>query len=344
MTRSPLPLPKLAQLLIQKLWDRPLADCLEKGPSCTGRAILSHSIQSAVILEAISEGGHITTPHRVLDGFSFRRVGRRVATTFSGFCAAHDTALFREVDYGSLNDIDPTSPLQNSLHFLRAISIELWKKRNSLRFMESVTDRDGDFRSACAELGTDPDSLPPLNDFARTFSEGTYKGLNELAEHYDIIRKMIAQNNFGQLIHYSSIIPLPPQFTLVSVLSPHDDLAGSPLYDFHEMVHQGHPMPHMALFVLPHPQGVTVIFSALRKHRFVLEPLFNQIKALNTDELQIAVSRMILNHCENIALRPSLIESWSKPERAEYLRLFRETIAEPRPLPSLPALNLFIGK
>jgi hypothetical protein len=67
-------------------------------PGCNNPTINSHAI-SQHVLSRIAEKGHVRMlRHHPYKSFEFASVGIREATIFSGFCAQHDTALFKDID------------------------------------------------------------------------------------------------------------------------------------------------------------------------------------------------------------------------------------------------------
>lgn len=77
--------------------------CLAPGTECPNRAIRSHSVQNARVLDLIVSNGHVKRIKYQLekDG-SFRvyfdDIGRNEASTFEGFCSSHDTSIFVALD------------------------------------------------------------------------------------------------------------------------------------------------------------------------------------------------------------------------------------------------------
>lgn len=67
---------------------------------CEGKIIKAHAIQNNRILNKVSENGVLIT----MDGTSHRifqtsdTKGRKIATTFTGFCSYHDKTLFQDIE------------------------------------------------------------------------------------------------------------------------------------------------------------------------------------------------------------------------------------------------------
>src|SRR6266849_414836 len=89
-----------------------LARCLAPGLSCTAAAIRSHSLQNSQVLDLLVRDGHVKAPTMRIDKekgpvVSFEDVGRNQATTFTGFCSEHDSAIFRPIEIDAFRPRDP---------------------------------------------------------------------------------------------------------------------------------------------------------------------------------------------------------------------------------------------
>ena len=78
-----------------------IKQCLhQEKDKCDGKISKAHAIQNNKILNKVAENGHLITT----DGNSniifqdIRERGRKIATTFSGFCNYHDKVLFQKIE------------------------------------------------------------------------------------------------------------------------------------------------------------------------------------------------------------------------------------------------------
>jgi len=98
----------------------------------------------------------------------------------------------------------------------------------------------------------------------------------------------------------------------------------------------------VCLTVLPLTRKRTVaLLSYLprdaRQVRRKLRPLLTAPGARQKFEL----SRLVLNYCQNLALSPKFVESWSPQKRSTIVDLFRRTVLQKEPTFEDPELNLF---
>ena len=76
--------------------------CLDPTLTCGNDAIKAHSVQNAAALSLIEEDNHVyELKMRIILGepvCAFQRVGRNIASTFTGLCGQHDAEIFRPID------------------------------------------------------------------------------------------------------------------------------------------------------------------------------------------------------------------------------------------------------
>jgi len=80
-----------------------LKECFHEDENCNERIIKAHSVQNNKILNVISEDGHVHMFGSELDeGYHLKakmqNKGRKVATTFTGFCGYHDNEIFKPIE------------------------------------------------------------------------------------------------------------------------------------------------------------------------------------------------------------------------------------------------------
>jgi len=101
--------------LLQSFFERSklrFGRCLAPGMNCNDRAIQSHSIQNSQTLDLLVRDGHVKALTKKIDKdtgplIDFNDVGRNQATTFCGFCARHDSEIFKAIDTNVFRADDP---------------------------------------------------------------------------------------------------------------------------------------------------------------------------------------------------------------------------------------------
>lgn len=115
------------------------------GGNCGTASIASHTVQRNGGLSAIAEDGHILTTFvdfahiaRANGKPEPKRMGLKEASTFPGFCAKHDGALFAPIEEASLT-IDQKSAF---LFHYRAICLEFVRKSAAMDGLPAARDLD----------------------------------------------------------------------------------------------------------------------------------------------------------------------------------------------------------
>jgi hypothetical protein len=102
---------------------------------CTRKLVKAHTVQKSGGLSLIAEKGHVVSPKAGIRNIVRNNgmivpesIGVNDASTFMGYCSAHDAALFRPVEVGAVN-LDKEAVFLLSL---RAIALERLMKVNAI--------------------------------------------------------------------------------------------------------------------------------------------------------------------------------------------------------------------
>jgi len=116
---------------------------LASSRTCSGHVIDAHSIQRKGPLSTIVDGrNHVSqlTPSTKTNDIEVSKIGWKKASTFPGYCAAHDSAIFKTLEQQPFTGTHE----QCVLLAFRNVCNELYKKRAllvALRFQRDVIDR-----------------------------------------------------------------------------------------------------------------------------------------------------------------------------------------------------------
>ena len=110
---------------------------------CSPSPSKAHTISRAAALSPIAEKGHVVTLLPDLSSLvrekprlDARTIGINDASTFLGFCGAHDSQLFAPID----QQFTPSRHTALLLHY-RALSMELHKKRAMISVLKAFAAR-----------------------------------------------------------------------------------------------------------------------------------------------------------------------------------------------------------
>ena len=310
--------------------------CLIEGEDCTRTTIQAHSVQNSTILEQIVDTtGHVYTFKTQPSGLALSRLGRNKATTFSGLCNHHDTQLFREIDFSNQSIPTVFTPRQKTLFFLRALLLEGWKKQSIVNSLGDIAKgiEAKDALKVAALLNVSEkeivDTLVNPEPFAWSI-EGNIKGLDEFRAQSRAVFGQLRSGKFHNTVTHHWRLRSRIEAVVTTGFTPIWDLEGTHLYDLSKMPPR---MSHMSLTVFPDGEFVNVFISHHRLHQARLQKLMDQIgkhfsKATGWQDW---LTEFMLEHSENIVMRPSFIEALKPTERDALEKAVRWTSTDSRP-------------
>ncbi len=299
---------------------------MNQNGDCSGEAIGSHSIQNSAIIEPLSRDGHVYILKASLGDkiLKLKYEGRNRASTFSGFCAFHDNQIFREIDFVSGNIPDSFEDRQKVLFFLRAISLEGWKKQNIVNSIGQIATalEENDYQKISELLSLPTGSAEDIikNPDAIIWSlRGHAKGLEDVEGVEGSINWQLRNKKYHMTTTHHFKLNLHSAVAIASGISPLWDLEGVSLY--------GGPMPgieqrmaHMSFTLFAKNNETHILFSFLKKDKSIFEPLMVQFDGLLNNQQVLAkkITEFSLENCENIVFSPAFIDSLT-PEQKEEL-------------------------
>ena len=209
--------------------------------------VSAHSIQNSGQLSLIAEDGHvyrlstdIETLRKSGGLLQLKKIGVNKASTFLGFCKAHDNALFRPIDNFPLEP----SKMQIALYAYRCLCREYFVKENAVRVMAKMK------------------SHPALSDDQRQLLEsiglGNKIGFSGLAYHkfqYDQALTSLDYDCFEYVCFTSTSLC---NVQLSGLLYPDFDFNGSFLQDLRE---RHAPLNLITFFTAPMEDGWAFCFA-----------------------------------------------------------------------------------
>lgn len=249
---------------------------------CKERAIDAHSVRRSKTLGLIEEEGHVVVPQIQLKGgdgpvLTFKSVGWRRATTFTGLCKAHDQE-FESIDKAEL---DPPSARQLVLLAYRAFIREFHAKYEAVERFKKV-DAQG------MEVVRQVEGLWHLYRYGAFFEMAFAHG-ESLFSH-----RVVA------------IDEQAPVLAAANMLCPCDVT--------------GEYLPLLSMTVTPvHETRTIVAMTWLQQHDGVLNRSVGWLLQSPRTSMEQAVSSALVTFAENLALRPSHVDSWPEQFREDLL-------------------------
>lgn len=285
--------------------------CLEPTEECQKTAVLAHSIQNAIVLDEISEGGHVMVlglhhhPTGLLPVIKWKRVGRNKASTFSGLCSEHDNSIFRRIDHSSP---DLSNPGHLFLVAYRSVlrethaCIEAAMRARTLyhrRIEQGRSPRDQPDNAgmhATATICNAYDCYLYKRKFDHAFLEGDYDV---------IMHEKLCFDSASPSVAVSSV------FSLDDMPWP-DDVA------------------RVVLNVFPMHGETHTIFSFLKSDADVAAQYLWRVSSAAGLHQKYLVSKLILQHCDNVVMAPAYYSALSDIRRRRILEFFESTILRNR--------------
>ncbi len=276
-------------------------------PMCTRTAIKAHSVQNSRVLDLLVDDGQVVVVAMKLDArsglqISLAREGRHRATTFTGLCADHDRELFAAIEVNPV-DVDDASHC-----FLLAYRAAFWEMHAS----GTVAVQMQTFYNERVRLRLDArDESSEAGQFAvermlvawQVYRWRAELDLALLRQDWSVLRHHV--------IRFAVLEPTVAASALFSVgtrKNPND-------------------LRCVALTVLPlSPTQTVIIVSFKPGDEKVVRKTLSRLFQSTGMALRYAVSRRLLQSCQNFVLAPRFVERWSEQKRSTVTDYFVNTI------------------
>lgn len=281
--------------------------CLAPGMSCTSTAIRAHSLQNSRVLDLLVRDGHVKALTKKVDMETgpiifFGDVGRNQARTFAGFCAEHDSDIFKPIDTSAFRSTDAEHLF---LVAYRAVARELHAVLEGAAKIQSTYIKR-------VELGLDsgdepgPAGMLAVEHMMKAYETFLYKQRLDQAfvskEYNGVLHDMI------KIDHEEATVAVCSLFS-VDGISRSDDCVRA------------------ALNVLPlNAKASIVVFSYLPEDAALAKSSLNGILTSDGFYQKYLLSKLILNNCENFVVSPAYYDRWSSEKRKSVTDYFTQTL------------------
>ena len=296
--------------------------CLEPKLSCNGSVIKAHSVQNAVALDLISENNHV---YEIRPRFGaeepdirFRKIGRNQASTFTGFCATHDSEIFRPID---TQPISIENKHQLFLVAYRSVSRELHVVLEGAMHLQAAYQ-------AMIESGQVPKDAVSAPAVAATQHMMKAWGVWKYRySHYD---KALVSGAFDTVLHSAFLIEdREPVIACSSFFSVDDKPWGK-------------SFSAVCLNIVPlSARTSAVVVSYPKAHSGLARKYVSPIFLKSGDDRLLELSRLIVDRAENFFVSPKHLESWPEKKRLFIETKFVETVSHGRKVERSDELFLF---
>ena len=260
------------------------------------------------MLEWLSDDGHVylcrTHLKEMLPHVAFKKIGRNKATTFTGFCAKHDSTVFELID---TNDFDANNENQLFLHSYRLVVREYHKQLESIHKVNvAIAEQPKD----------DPKTMVALAQ-SQAFFQHNIAPIENLAQHYhDIYRR-----DLWDILRYKTItINTDSPFVAAGgVFSAGGNLA--------------------TFIVLPRRNELSIVFASF-ENLDAFGPIVD-IERNGSDFQLYLVSKFILQYTELFVIKPSVFETFTDSQVSKITNFYRLNAFNQKTDSNDPHLTLF---
>ena len=278
---------------------------------CDGQIVKAHSISKGANLSAIAKNGHVIqyqTNIKEMNKNGGKLVATKVgigdASTFNGFCAAHDRTLFSCIE----NEAFTGRPDQCLAIAYRTLSREAYGKDSAAQMRSILRD---------ADKGLHPLQQRLMQDWLAVMETHNAAAQKELRHTHSLLSLALSTGNTSALrsmvIQFRSELP----FMLAGAWSPFTDLKGVHLQygGLDELLEQ------IFISTFARPGTGYICVSWVDKPGAPGKVIADQIRSLPTDVQANACMQLGVKHIENAFFSPNWFEALTNPQRAQLDRL-----------------------
>lgn len=270
----------------------------------------AHAIQNNGVLSLLAVDGHVMISdllNVIREETTMKRVGKKDATTFYGFCSYHDSAIFADIE---LKEYEKTEK-QNFLFAYRACAQEYHKKQRAIKSMQNIVkDKPMILLDDTFVMNYKLSSLS-LNDVEEVISDFNSALMQE---KFDVIETFVYEFNSRY------------DFAVTTTFCPAVDLKGKELNDIYSI--SSERLKSVFLTFLPTQDKSYFIFSVLKSDINKLQAYMEQIRKLDEEKLKTYINNVIPMYSENIVLSPRLWDKWTRFSRKEFDKIITGPIGE----------------
>lgn len=265
---------------------------------CAGDIVRAHTIQRAG-LEKIASGGHVYGMPKHFGTLmanngrlTFRRMGIKKASTFTGFCNRHDTETFAPIEN------EPFQVCQEHLFLLgyRALCYEIFTKQASIELEPVLRDMDRGrpFRYQVA-----------LQQFVTAFVHSAKIGRRDqllVKKRYD---RILQSKDFSEVRYYVLELEDLPDVMCSGCIYPSFDFHGNTLQDLGD---PSRNLENISLSIIPNDRsGGIAAFAWIGEGNGACEALIRSLDSYESHAVGHAIIRFVFEFLENKFFR---IEWW----------------------------------
>ncbi len=291
--------------------------------TCQGEIVKAHTVQNA-LLRLIAKDNHvygIPTSYAAIvsAGGTIRPqlMGIGKASTFTGFCAAHDDRLFADIEKTPITACDRHA----CLLAYRATCRELYAKEGGALL-------DPHFRTVDSGLSVPLQVALQAANTARM--AGLSTGLNEIRQRKEQYDRILRSGDYAAIRYCVIWFNSPPDVMCCGAKNPDYDFAGDSIQDLADLTT---PAQGITLALLASGELGCAYFSWLANEGCASEKLLASLLALPRTHIPDALVRHVWSTQENQFWRPDWWEGLAPALRDALLRRLFTAVHPLTPIP-----------
>ena len=273
--------------------------------NCSDEIIKAHSIQNNKILKKISKNGYVCMPKVEIEenmcDINFREIGRKQATTFTGFCKVHDKIVFQPIEDKEYKG----TAEQKFLFAYRAIALENYKKKKVLHMLRET-------------FKLSPHALWK-NIIFKDYVTGIELGNRDTNYYLKKFNKALLKQKYDIIETKEIIFDYEVKFACCGTSQIDRDLEGNIINNFYDL----DIVKLFFLNIFPNDGKTVILISYLKEDTYYKEML-NKVMEFEDKKKKRFFNILIASSIENIAVNPEFWESFSKEEKESFYSIFND--------------------
>lgn len=273
-----------------------IKQCLHPNQNeCKGKIVKAHAIQNNKILNKIAKDGLLITldgvSHYVFQNSDTR--GRKIATTFTGFCEYHDKTLFQEIED---NDFIAT-PKQLFLLTYRTMAWHYHKKQEQVN---AVCIQSQKMLSKGYDITKSQDFLEYLSQLNL--------GLDDNNAEKVLFDKALIEEKYESISSYVWELPYEVNFAVSMMTELEYDIKGNKIND----LMNDKNVKNIYLNIFPIENKSFCIWSWLNIFDEFYLPFSKQFDDLSITDRENYLNNYLPRWTDSIVISPRIWENWGK--------------------------------
>jgi hypothetical protein len=228
-----------------------------------------------------------------------RLVGINDASTFWGFCQAHDTSTFAPLETHPFSATDE----QVFLLAYRPLCKELYLKR---WFLDSLNI------ARSTDQGRPEHEQLQIQEYVHLTGIGVRAAIRDLLAHKLEFDTELLANSFARIRHVTVHLDRVPDVLCSGIIQPHLTFDGRQIQNLADVNHR---LQFMAVSAIATEDRGAVVFSWRPDSDLAANALIDSLLALKADAIPHAILRYVISEFENTYFRPEWWETRSSVER-----------------------------